>query len=72
MEIGIERRLRNFVVLGIPNNPRAKERNSGYIMVRKGQGIQVAFARRRRVSAKIRETQLAKVSQLSKHLAYSV
>jgi hypothetical protein len=49
-EIGIERLLRNFVILGSPNNPRAKERNSGYIMVRKGQRIQVASARDRRVS----------------------
>jgi hypothetical protein len=50
-EIGIERLLRNFVILGSPNNPRAKERNSGYIMVRKGPRIQVASARDRRVSA---------------------
>jgi hypothetical protein len=50
-EIGIERLLRNFVNFGSSNNnPRAKERNSEYIMVRKGQRIQVAFARDRRIS----------------------
>ena len=32
--------------------PSMVARNSGYIMVRKGQRIQVAFARNRRVSAK--------------------
>jgi hypothetical protein len=49
-EIGIERLLRNFVILGSQNNPRAKERNSGYIMVRKRQRIQVASTRDRGVS----------------------
>jgi hypothetical protein len=50
-EIGIERLLRNFVNFGSSNNnPRAKERNSEYIMVRKGQRIQVTFARDRRIS----------------------
>jgi hypothetical protein len=43
--------LRNFVILGSANNPRAKERNSGYIMVRKGAGIQVPYPRYRRSSA---------------------
>jgi Pyruvate/2-oxoacid:ferredoxin oxidoreductase delta subunit len=37
--------------LGSPNNPRAKERNSGYIMVQEGQGIQVPNPRCRRGSA---------------------
>ena len=50
-EIGIARLLRNFVILGSRNNPRAKERNSGYILVRKGQGIQVPYPRYRCGSA---------------------
>jgi hypothetical protein len=47
-ENGLERLLRNFVILGSSNKPRAKERNSECIMVRKGQRIQVAFACNRR------------------------
>ena len=50
-EIGIARLLRSLVVLGNQSNPRANERNGGYIMVRKGQGIQVPDPRCRRGSA---------------------